>query len=265
MRIGALLTDVDDVAAAAAAGLFAILLEPAPDGPGDGLPGPADTGITAAAEVAAVTTDARVLVRVVLGSENPVTLAEEIAVLDHLSAGRVVVVADPGDLDDNSAAEDLGLLRACWSGRPVRHTGARWAVPSGVLGERLPTSVAVTPVPAQVDLPVWLTRPVDGPGRELPVIAAEPGAVRPDLQVQPGVADLTGELDRDRATVTAWADAGATHLIVRPPDRARRSASGVAPDMFFARYVARFLQPEVSMPAFPRIMAEAAVPATWTL
>jgi hypothetical protein len=254
MRIGALLTEPEDVVPAAAAGLFGVLLE-APS---------ADGGSTTAAEVAATTRDTRVVVRVLLGTENPVTLAEEVAVLDHLSAGRVVALVDPGALDDAAAAEDLALLRACWSGRPVRHQGARWQVPSGVMGEGMPTHVAVTPVPAQVDVPVWLTRAVPGPGDALPVLATGPGRVRTDVQVQPGVADLTGDLDHDRALVAAWSAAGATHLLVRPPASAGRAAAGAEAATFFRLYVARYLQPEVSMPGFPRIMAEADLPASWT-
>ncbi|WHP16053.1 LLM class flavin-dependent oxidoreductase [Cellulomonas sp. ES6] len=256
MRIGALLTDAADVVPAARAGLFGVLLGPAADGGAD------DAGSAAAAEVATTTRDTRVLVPVRLGTENPVTLAEEVAVLDHLSGGRVVAVVDPGDLDDTAAAEDVGLLRACWSGRPVRHRGARWSVPSGVMGPDMPTHVAVTPVPAQVDVPVWLTRAVPGTG--LPVLATEPAAARADVQVQPGTADLTGDLEHDRALVTAWSAAGATHLLVRPPAPAGREASGAPGATFFGLYVARYLQPEVSMPGFPRIMAEADLPAAWT-
>ncbi len=260
MRIGALLTEAEDVVPAAAAGLFGVLLEAPPAADGS----PSDTGSGTAGEVAALTQDTRVLVRVVLGTENPVTLAEEVAVLDHLSAGRAVALVDPGALDDDAAAEDLALLRACWSGRPVRHRGARWTVPSGVMGETAPSSLAVTPLPAQVDLPVWLTRAVPGAGAGLPVLVDAPDRARADVQVQPGVCDLTGDLDHDRALVTAWADAGATHLLVRPPGAAGRAASGVAVGAFFGLYVARYLQPEVSMPGFPRIMAEAELPAPWT-
>lgn len=260
MRIGALITDPADVAPAGGSGLFGVLLDPA--GTGDG--GHPDTGSARAAEVAALTRDSRVLVRVVLGTENPVTLAEEVAVLDHLSAGRVVVLLDPGALDDEAAAEDLALLRACWSGRPVRHHGARWTVPSGVMGPGMPTAIAVTPVPAQVDVPVWLTRALPGAGVGLPVLATDLAVVRADVQVQPGLVDLTGDLARDRALVTAWADAGATHLLVRPPLPAGREAAGAPGGAFFGLYVARYLQPEVSMPGFPRIMAEAELPAPWT-
>ncbi|MEW1722040.1 LLM class flavin-dependent oxidoreductase [Streptomyces sp. NPDC093109] len=260
MRIGAVVTEAEDVEDAASAGLFAILWEPA---------GPTETaepatGIAAAAEVAARTLDARVLVRVVLGSEHPVTLAEEVAVLDHLSAGRAVAVIDPGELTDEAAMEDLALLRACWSGRPVRHAGKRWTVPSGVMGDVAPAAgLAVTPVPAQIDVPVWLLRPIGEVA--LPVVARDPAAVRTDVQVQPATAELTGELEQDRALVTRWAEAGTTHLLVRPPSGpAGRAAAGAEPGRFFARYVARYLQPEVSMPAYPRIMSEAALPATWT-
>jgi len=254
MRLGALLDDPADVEEAAAAGLFALALDP------PARPGPADTGCIAAAEVAALTRDCRVVVPVLLGTEHPVTLAEEVAVLDHLSGGRVIVLVDAGDLDDAAAAEDVGLLRACLSGRPVRHAGARWTVPSGLMagsmGPDAPTSLAVTPAPAQVDLPVWTTRGV--PGVDLSVLATTPEDVDATASVSPGTAVLTGDLQDDRELVLSWARAGATHLLVRVPPRGSRPPVERG---FFAGHVARHLQPEVAVPAFPRIMAESELPA----
>ncbi|PWJ52751.1 Luciferase-like monooxygenase [Quadrisphaera granulorum] len=254
MRIGAILHEPTDVQAAADAGLFALLLEP------PARPDPADTGCIAAAEVASRTRDCRVVVRLLLGTEHPVTLAEEVAVLDHLSKGRVVVLVDPGELDDAAAAEDIGLLRACWSGRPVRHTGARWTVPSGIMAEALgpaaPKTLAVTPCPAQVDLPVWTSRAVDG--SDAPVLAERIEEVDARAQVAVGVAEVTGNLEQDRELVRSWADAGATHLLLKVPTPQSRPTFERG---FFTGYIARHLQPEVSMPAFPRIMAESALPA----
>ncbi|MTD15110.1 LLM class flavin-dependent oxidoreductase [Nakamurella sp. YIM 132087] len=245
MRIGAALSGTELVAAAEAAGMFGINVRAA--------------GVEAsrASEVAVTTTDARVLVRVVLGDENPVTLAEEVAVLDHLSAGRVVAIVDTGDLDVAGAAEDLALLRKSWSGRIFRHEGARWTVPSGVITSGVPTTVSVTPKPAQIDIPVWLDGPV---ARSIaigvPVIARSFDEVDPAAQVQPAIGQLSGDLTDDRELVIGWSDAGATHLLVEPP-------AGADAD-FFAGYVARYLQPEVSMPSFPRVMAEADLPSRWT-
>ena len=78
------------------------------------------------------------LVGLHVGDENPVTLAEEIAVLDNLSNGRAGVIAELGSLDADAAAEDVALLQASWSGRAIAHRGARWQVPAGIPGHALP-------------------------------------------------------------------------------------------------------------------------------
>lgn len=255
MRIGTWLTGApaDDpawIAAAERSGAFGVLADPA---------GPDGARMARAAEIAVTTVDPRVVVRLVLGAEHPVTLAEEVAVLDHLSGGRVVCVVDSGELDAGAALEDLTLLRLSWSARMFRHDGARWTVPSGLLGDGLPSTVSVTPKPAQVDVPVWLDGAVAGALREatgLPVLASVFEDVDPSAQVQPAVAVLTGDLEVDRDLVVAWSAAGATHLLLGPPPTA-------APDSLVG-VVARYLQPEVGMPSFPRIMAESALPHTWT-
>lgn len=215
------------------------------------------SAIAAAAELAVRSTDPRIVLRIELGSEHPVTLAEEAAVLDHLCAGRVVCVVDSGDLDAAGAAEDLGLLRAAWSGRPVSHHGRRHQVPAH-LNESVVEAVSVTPTPSQVDIPVWL----DGAcavelsrAHGLPVLATAADTADPGAQVQPAVDTLSGDVAADRALVASWAAAGATHLLAGLP---------VAADLqFFAGHMARYLQPEVAMPHFPRIIAESDLPAPW--
>lgn len=248
MRIGTrwtVMPSPDEIAAAEHSGAFGLWADVA------------DSGVAAAAELAALTTDPRIVLRIVLGSEHPVTLAEEAAVLDHLSAGRVVCVVDTGALSMEAAIEDLQLLRACWSGRPVRHRGLRWQVPAG-LADGLPDSIAVTPTPSQVDLPVWLTgthATAVATEFRLPVLATQFDDVSTVQQAQPGSVALSGEVDADRTLISEWAAAGATHLLVQPP-------VDHGPDLF-GGYIARYLQPEVSMPDFPRIMAESDLPASW--
>lgn len=248
MRIGLQLPtgDVELAARADAAGLCAVLT-----------PGTA-AGIDSAvaARLAARTSDIRIVVRVRLGVEHPVTLAEEAAVVDHLSGGRLVVLVDTADLDPAAAAEDLALLRACWSGRMVRHVGPRWRVPSGVMGSAMPATLSVTPKPAQLDLPVWLDGAAAGAiDSGLPVVARSFAAASIAAQVQPAVDDLTGDLDTDRRRVTAWAEAGATHLLVRVPDDADPE--------FVHAFVARYLVPETAMPHLPRVMVESPPPLPW--
>jgi len=221
------------------AGLFGVLVDAAPG---------AET--IAAAEASTATSLTRLLVSLHLGHDNPVTLAEEVAVLDLISGGRVVVVVDPDSLAPDDADEELALLRAAWSGRPVQHHGSRWRVPAGLAGHVAPASVMVTPKPAQVDLPVWVGPAWSGSAQVRVVV--EPGDVDAAAPVAPGLATLTGDLETDRETVLAWASAGATHLLCRlPAGEAAEAALGL---------VARWLAPEVAMVAFPRVIAAAPLP-----
>ncbi|MFD1715849.1 LLM class flavin-dependent oxidoreductase [Amnibacterium flavum] len=251
MRIGLALADGDGVETAAEAdrlGIPAVLVPP----------GPLGAGIALASAIAAVTRDTRIVVTVLLGVEHPVTLAEEISVVDHISSGRVVALVDPGGLKLEEAEEDLALLRASWSGRWVRHRGARWTVPAGIHGENSPESVAVTPLPAQLQMPVWLSGAL-GPalalGRGLPYFVDSPEAlVARDVEtLSLARVPVSGDLDADRATVLGWAEAGLSHAFVVPPD------GGVD----LEQHVARYLIPEVAMPGFPRIIAESEWPARW--
>lgn len=65
--------------------------------------------------------------------------------------------------------------------------------------------------------------------------------------MQPAIATLGGELEADRATVSAWAEAGATHLLLRA-------------GLQMVPAIARDLAPEAAMPDFPRIVAESPLP-----
>lgn len=215
--------------------------------------------IVAAAAVAVATDLVRIVVPVRLGTDHPVTLAEDVAVLDNLSGGRVVALVDTGALGPEEAAEDLGLLRASLGARPVRHRGARWQVPAGLEGHEAPESIQVTPKPVQISVPLWLTGAVasglDVAGGALPVLADATAAVDPAIEVQPAVLVIGGTeatLDADRDAVIALADAGATHLLLRAADPAAA-----------APLVARFLIPEVAMTGFPRVVAEAMLPPSW--
>ena len=67
-----------------------------------------------------------------MGSDHPITLAEEVSTLDNSCGGRVVVLADVSGLDADAAVEDVMLLRWALSSTPVRHAGARWTVPAGL-------------------------------------------------------------------------------------------------------------------------------------
>jgi alkanesulfonate monooxygenase SsuD/methylene tetrahydromethanopterin reductase-like flavin-dependent oxidoreductase (luciferase family) len=229
-----------------AAGLAAVLL---PDAPGGAAP--------VAAAVAAVTRDVRILVPVLLGSEHPVTLAEEIAVVDQISGGRVIAVVDSTSLTGEQLAEDLALLRASLSGRAFAHTGVRWSVPSGRTLSTPPERLAVTPPPAQLDLPVWIAGDASplAPSLALPRLASELAPVTEEKRAAAVLVDLHMDIDRDREIVTRVERQEVPFLIARLPD-------GTARDLV-ARHVARYLVPEAVGPGFPRIVAESPWPARW--
>lgn len=246
MRIGIVVREdraVADAAAAEAAGAFGVLVAPS-----DG------TWTVMGAAVATSTRFTRIVVRVPLGSDHPISLAEDLAVLDNLSVGRVVALLDTAELDADAAAEDVAVVRAGLTARPIRHRGARWQVPAGLEGHDAPDSIQVTPPPTQVEVPLWLTGAVathlEGSG--LPRLASDPAEASAALPVQPAMAELTGARSTDRELVRRWAAAGATHLLVRATEL----------DAAFGE-VARYLAPEVAMPDFPRIVAEALTPPPW--
>ncbi len=252
MRIALVTPDNDRLAWAAAAdeaGFFGVAV----------LTGEGGVDAVRAAAVAVATCDTRLIVRVELGLEHPVTLAEEIAVLDNVSAGRVVALLDAGSLTAGAAREDVDLFRTSLEARPVQHRGARWTVPAG-LNEQSTESIIVTPEPVQVEVPVWLTGSVAaqvGAELRLPALAEGRDARSALLRtgVQPALDRLSGDLDADRALVVAWADAGASHLLLRVD---HTDDPGVLRD-----YVGRFLIPEVAMVQFPRILAEVSPPPIW--
>ncbi len=109
--------------------------------------GPPGTEAPRAAAVAARTRWTRVAVELDLGAEDPVALAEEVAVLDNLAAGRVIVVAR------NAGPEALDLFTAALEGRTVR-------------------GVRISPPPAQPVVPVWVEPPILGSGWQPADLAA---------------------------------------------------------------------------------------------
>ncbi len=96
----------------------------------------------------------------VLPGRNPVVLAKELATLDRLSNGRLLPafglgVADPHEQQAFGVEraeratifdEAMAVLRACWSGEPVTHHGARYHY----------DNLRVLPTPRQAHIDVWL-------------------------------------------------------------------------------------------------------------
>lgn len=246
MRLGVTLPPGHDVEVAVAAEASGIPFVHVVAAPG--------TESAIAATVATATWATRVLVSVHLGHEHPVTIAEEIAVLDNVSNGRIGVIAELGSLDADDAAEDVAVLRASWSGRPLAHHGRRWHVPAGLAGHTAPASIMVTPSPSQLEMPLWVAGASAGAvARTLgvPHVADAPADVDDSQPVAPARAKLTGDLDADRRIVLGWSANGATHLLCELTGSATLEA------------LARWLVPEVAMVGFPRVVAESPLPAVW--
>ena len=252
MRLGLALAEAREAEMARLAeahGLFGVLA-------GSGNP---MTAIIAAVYASTATEFVRVVTHVQLGVEHPVTIAEELSILDNVNNGRTVVLLDTGDLDHETAADEVAVLREALSSRPIQHDGPRWKVPAGLpANATAPKSISVTPKPAQLEIPFWLTGSAAaavGDASGLPVLAREPSAIKVPNLVQPALAAITGNLKPDRDQVAAWAAAGVTHLVVQLPNDAE-----LGPIMTF---VSRHLAPEVLMPHFPRVISESRVPLPW--
>lgn len=246
MRIGLALPQDDAAAwaaAADAAGLFAVEVT-------------GELGAVDAVPVIRATRHARVVVRVPLGAEHPITLAEELAVLDALSGGRIIALLDTGALRAGEAEEDVALVRAGLSSRPIRHAGARWTVPAGI-HEDAPDAIMVTPAPVQYELPLWLEGAAAAAVGARLGVAVLDGAPADDAAYRPraGRAALTGDLEADREIVVERAASGVSHLLVT-------LGSDATPERV-SEYVGRFLIPEVGMVDFPRLMAESTPPLAW--
>jgi len=221
------------------------------------------TAITSAVYASTATDFIRIAVRVRLGLEHPVTIAEEIAILDNTNNGRTVVLVDTGELSQDDASDELAVLREALGNRPLQHEGPRWKVPAGLKANATaPKAIAVTPKPAQLEIPFWVTGGASAEvsaevarSAQIPSLALKHDADLSRGHVQPGLATIAGRLEPDRELVSTWAAAGVTHLILELPRDADRES--------VLTMISRHLAPEVGMPHFPRVMSNSRVPLPW--
>ena len=117
--------------------------------------------LTALAAAAAVTSRVRLGTSVLLAPlHSPVVLAKQLATLDLVSNGRLLVGLGIGSRPDDFAAagvpfagrggrsaEMIRIMKQVWSGQPIRHQGRYFAIECGAVG----------PVPVQhPHPPVWM-------------------------------------------------------------------------------------------------------------
>jgi probable F420-dependent oxidoreductase len=105
----------------------------------------------------------------VLPQRQPVILAKQLASLDRLAGGRVVLgigagwlaeefaaLATPYDTRGGRTDEWIDLLRACWSGRPDAFAGSHYKLPADVVFE--PTPARPVPILVGGNTPAALQR-----------------------------------------------------------------------------------------------------------
>jgi alkanesulfonate monooxygenase SsuD/methylene tetrahydromethanopterin reductase-like flavin-dependent oxidoreductase (luciferase family) len=113
--------------------------------------------LIAAAALAGRVPDLLLAVELELGDRHPFEVAEEVAVVDLASAGRLIVVARPAAGAEEDYAEALDLLRTALAPRPFRFEGRRWRVPANLpenaFGQE--RQVRLMPAPAQVRPELW--------------------------------------------------------------------------------------------------------------
>lgn len=186
MRIGLDLRDtspsvaVERAVEADALGLWAVVTS--------GTPG---TESLLAAQLATRTTNLHLAVWFTDEVLHPLALAEEIAIVDHLSERRALAIVEGND----ATAEHIRRL----------------------LSGHIVDGVALAPPPAQTCVPVWSA-------------------------VDCASTSLTGDLERDRATIDRYRDGGHAHLFV--------SWDGSL------RTLARHLATRAATPNFPQITAD---------
>ena len=136
-----------------------------------------------------------------LPRRRPLKVAREVASLDRLSSGRVVLGVGIGSdnsgeltstgeqLEDRVRAamldEGLDVLRAAWSGEPLTHRGAHYVA----------DGLRVMPTPVQEPLPVWVAVRF-GNAKPLRRAARHQGVFPIDLEHPDQLAEVLGALDR---------------------------------------------------------------------
>ena len=124
-------------------------------------------GALGAAAMVAQRTPIRVGASVEVGLYHPLYLAEDIAVADIATTGRVEVLLRlpaPGSaqryatrMDRVAVREQLSVLASALAGAHVTFKGSRLRVPAGLdANQPSPKRLALNPAPAQPVVPVWV-------------------------------------------------------------------------------------------------------------
>jgi alkanesulfonate monooxygenase SsuD/methylene tetrahydromethanopterin reductase-like flavin-dependent oxidoreductase (luciferase family) len=117
-------------------------------------------GPLAAAAVVAQWVPIRVGAVVDVGPHHPLHLAEDIAVADIASGGRVELMLRPAHDDPDVVKEHLYVLAAALSGAHIQWEGLHLRVPARLADNGpVPQRLALNPRPTQPVVPIWLIDP----------------------------------------------------------------------------------------------------------
>ena len=117
-------------------------------------------GALAAAAMVAQWTPVRVGAVVDFGVYHPLHLAEDIAVADVATAGRIEVVLRAAHDDPDVIKEHLHVIASALAGAHIQWEGLRLRIPARLADNgAVPERLAVNPPPVQPAVPVWIFEP----------------------------------------------------------------------------------------------------------
>lgn len=151
--------------------------------------------LVAAAALAPRVSDVRVGACVAVGRDHPVHVAEEAAVADLALGGRLVLGLQPLEGYDDRFPDAVDVVLASLAPVPFRREGDHWPMPANLDGNTfsIEEEIRVTPAPAQLELPVWLS--------------GAPAVVFPTA-VERGLGFVAGRGEQTAALADYWAEAG---------------------------------------------------------
>jgi alkanesulfonate monooxygenase SsuD/methylene tetrahydromethanopterin reductase-like flavin-dependent oxidoreductase (luciferase family) len=113
--------------------------------------------LAAAGALAGRVADILIAAEVFVGARHPLEIAEEAAVTDLASGGRLILVARPAPGGEERYEESLDVMRHAFGARPFRFEGEHWQVPANLPqnAHQEEQAVRLAPAPAQPRLEVW--------------------------------------------------------------------------------------------------------------
>ena len=124
--------------------------------------------LTAAAFIAPATTGLRLVALCPVGP-HPIHIAEQAAVADNATNGRLVLALGESEAGPAVLDGDGRDRPGCGAPRPFAHAGDRWTMPGHVDDNTRERRLTSRPSPPSCELPMWLR------GTAAPAIGAELG------------------------------------------------------------------------------------------